>query len=205
MNKTNPIGVRFDEEKLEFVKTQQNLSSPQQAVNFLFDRYWNEFNPISSPFTELKEKFDAVVKERDAWVDACAQVTSEFQKQTLIWQRGGSKPDYSNNLTEIKDNGIDIADKRIEIENKPITAPKKERAVDKLPPTKRNAPNGLETHNAALAEDIGEPEVDISEIERQIAVIRAEKIPKERDTALGRLPWKLERQKRIEELKKLLK
>lgn len=43
------------------------------------------------------------------------------------------------------------------------------------------------------------------DIEDKIWAIRAEKCPKERDTALGRKSWQLEQEKRIEELKKTLK
>lgn len=42
-------------------------------------------------------------------------------------------------------------------------------------------------------------------IESQIKAINAEKIPKERNTQLGRQSWKKEQQKRIGELKKQLK
>lgn len=40
MAKTNPIGIRFEEEKLNLVKEQENLTSPQKVVNFLLDQYW---------------------------------------------------------------------------------------------------------------------------------------------------------------------
>jgi hypothetical protein len=43
------------------------------------------------------------------------------------------------------------------------------------------------------------------EILRQIGVIEAETIPKERDTYFGKKAWRADRDKRIEELKKQLK
>lgn len=43
------------------------------------------------------------------------------------------------------------------------------------------------------------------EIQRQIESIRAEKIPKERDTVFGRKSWALEQKKRIEDLEKQIK
>lgn len=43
------------------------------------------------------------------------------------------------------------------------------------------------------------------EIMAQIAAIRAEKIPKDRDTVMGRKSWELDQRKRIEELQNQLK
>jgi hypothetical protein len=44
--KSKPIGVRFDEKKLELIKKEQQLTSPQQVLNWLLDNYdsaktWN--------------------------------------------------------------------------------------------------------------------------------------------------------------------
>jgi len=39
MSKTNPIGIRFDPEKLELVKKEQDLKTPQRVVNWFFDTY----------------------------------------------------------------------------------------------------------------------------------------------------------------------
>lgn len=40
MNKTKPIGVRFDPEKLEFIKSREKLKSNQQVVDLLVNKYW---------------------------------------------------------------------------------------------------------------------------------------------------------------------
>jgi hypothetical protein len=40
--RTNPIGVRFDPEKLEFVKSREKLTTNQQVVDLLMNRYWWE-------------------------------------------------------------------------------------------------------------------------------------------------------------------
>lgn len=37
--KSNPIGVRFDLDKLEMIQKEQNLTSVQQVVNYLMDNY----------------------------------------------------------------------------------------------------------------------------------------------------------------------
>jgi hypothetical protein len=49
------------------------------------------------------------------------------------------------------------------------------------------------------------PDPGTLSIVHQIAAIKAEKIPKERDTIFGRKSWALEQKKRIEELEKQLK
>lgn len=40
--KKNATGVRFNEEKLNFVMAEENLKTPQKVVNFLLDKYWWE-------------------------------------------------------------------------------------------------------------------------------------------------------------------
>ena len=37
--KSNPIGVRFDLQKLEMIQKEQKLTSVQQVVNYLMDNY----------------------------------------------------------------------------------------------------------------------------------------------------------------------
>jgi hypothetical protein len=39
MAKSKPIGVRFDLDKLEIIQKEQNLTSMQSVVNYLFDFY----------------------------------------------------------------------------------------------------------------------------------------------------------------------
>jgi hypothetical protein len=51
----NPIGIRFNDEKLEFVKTNENLSSPQKVVNYLLDKYWWEHKISGNPVLERQE------------------------------------------------------------------------------------------------------------------------------------------------------
>lgn len=38
--KTNPTGIRFDLEKVAFIKQREKLSSNQQVVDFLLNSYW---------------------------------------------------------------------------------------------------------------------------------------------------------------------
>jgi len=63
MARTNPIGVRFDPDKLEFVKTREKLESNQQVVDLLINKYWWEHKmphvtAKEAPPLELKNKID---------------------------------------------------------------------------------------------------------------------------------------------------
>lgn len=50
MAKTNPTGVRIKDDKLKFIKEKEGLTTIQQVVTFLVDRYYWEktfgLNPI---------------------------------------------------------------------------------------------------------------------------------------------------------------
>lgn len=54
-------------------------------------------------------------------------------------------------------------------------------------------------------EALNEPIEKNEDIQRKIDEIRKEKIPKERDTPIGRKSWQIDQQKRIQELKNQLK
>lgn len=62
VRKTKPTGIRFDLEQLEFIKSKnENLTTPQQVVNFLLHSYWTEHKilPIffrNKPYVEQKEE-----------------------------------------------------------------------------------------------------------------------------------------------------
>jgi len=51
--KSNPIGVRFDLEKLELIQKEQNLTSPQQVVNYLMDNYGEKQVKRGAPFKDM--------------------------------------------------------------------------------------------------------------------------------------------------------
>ena len=68
MNKTKPIGVRFDPEKLEFIKSREKLQSNQQVVDLLVNKYWWEHKmPVpthkEAPPLHLKEAAEAQTKQ----------------------------------------------------------------------------------------------------------------------------------------------
>jgi len=59
-NRSNPTGIRFDVEKIEFVKQREKLKSNQQVVDLLMNKYWWEHKmPIpthkETPPMNLKE------------------------------------------------------------------------------------------------------------------------------------------------------
>jgi hypothetical protein len=59
-------------------------------------------------------------------------------------------------------------------------------------------------HDCQSPETFPMRQIHNGEVKKQIAAIKTEKIPKERDTPIGRKAWALEQKKRIEELEKQL-
>ena len=55
MAKSKPIGVRFDLEKLELIKKEQNLASAQSVLNFLMDNgfYGKTETKRGAPFKNM--------------------------------------------------------------------------------------------------------------------------------------------------------
>lgn len=48
--KTDPTGVRFDTDQLDFIKMREKLQSPQQVVSFLLKAYWDVWHVPKNPF-----------------------------------------------------------------------------------------------------------------------------------------------------------
>jgi len=70
MNKTSPIGVRFDPEKLDFIKKKESLKSYQQVVDFLVNKYWWDHKvPVpthkEAPPLHLKEQEAITTREQE--------------------------------------------------------------------------------------------------------------------------------------------
>ncbi len=61
--KTKPYGVRFDIDKMELLKTTHDISTPQRAVNFLFD-FWiqnkNNDSDILNRIELLEQKVENI-------------------------------------------------------------------------------------------------------------------------------------------------
>lgn len=88
MARTKPITVRFDEDKLEFIKSREKLESNQQIVDLLVNKYWWEFKlPVptakEAPPLELRNSIAPVVekiikpKSLNDWITEKRELCSE--------------------------------------------------------------------------------------------------------------------------------
>ena len=62
MARTAPVSIRFDADKLEFIMSREKLTSKQQVIDLLVNKYWWEHKlpiptPKESPPLYLKEQF----------------------------------------------------------------------------------------------------------------------------------------------------
>jgi len=65
-NRSNPTGIRFDIEKIEFIKQREKLKSNQQVVDFLMNRYWWEHKmpiPTYKEVPPLSLKLEAAFEQ----------------------------------------------------------------------------------------------------------------------------------------------
>ena len=63
MKKSNPIGVRFDLEKLDMIQKEQNLTSAQQVVNYLMDNYGKSASKSENKNKNIESVIKAKIKE----------------------------------------------------------------------------------------------------------------------------------------------
>ena len=64
--KSKPTGVRFDLEKIEFIKNREKLKSNQQVVDFLMNKYWWEVKVAVPTYKEvppLNLKTETIVEQ----------------------------------------------------------------------------------------------------------------------------------------------
>lgn len=92
MSKTKPIGVRFDEEKLELIKKEQNLVTYQEVLNFLMDNY-GKHNNVVKEISKTKEKQIIVELEK--------QNTINLDKIKPPKNKGESSLEYQIRLKEL--------------------------------------------------------------------------------------------------------
>ena len=59
--KTKPYGVRFFPEKMELLKNEQGISTPQRAVNFLFD-FWIQNKDVNNAVLKRIEILEMNIK-----------------------------------------------------------------------------------------------------------------------------------------------
>lgn len=55
MGKTKPTSIRFDEDKLNFVKLEEKIETRQKVVDFLLEKYWWE-KRVGNPPTLDRQK-----------------------------------------------------------------------------------------------------------------------------------------------------
>ena len=92
---------------------------------------------------------------------------------------------------------LELIELKVENNNKPENKAKIETERDTV---KKLPTQTITTPKEALVE----VSLDELEIKKQIAAIQAEKIPKERDTPLGRTHWAKDQEKKIKELRNKL-
>ena len=117
------------------------------------------------------------------------------KKVRLIWE----EKDYSNKISEIDPKAGDM-----QVANKGLH----DNIISDIKFSFKT-PESYDGKRASFytQDEVGqweEPKIDNSEILKQIEAIRAEKIPKDRDTILGRKLWRIEQDNRIGELKSKL-
>lgn len=103
MAKTNPIGVRFDEDLLKSLKDDNLADSPQKALNYL-----SEFYRLNREKIDFKKMFeDSALFNRmrptdDKETSALDKAQSKEFKQKKQESPRGSMPDPSNKAAYLK-------------------------------------------------------------------------------------------------------
>lgn len=93
-NKSNPIGIRFDLEKLNFVRVREKLGSNQKVVDYLLNDYWWRHKDAvvsakeSPPLYLKKEEFVSqdsgeVQKSVSEW--ASERMAIETEEDYKLW------------------------------------------------------------------------------------------------------------------------
>ena len=63
--KKNPTSVRFDKEKMDFIKEKENLSTVQKVFTFLLDKYWWERQVGINPVLERQDELTKWAKSTE--------------------------------------------------------------------------------------------------------------------------------------------
>lgn len=175
--KTKPVGVRFDLEIME------ELGGTAQNVLIVLESFYK----TSKALVE-QQKWE---KENNLFSHEVNTVA--FDKAALKNFAGtpvkiNSKINYSDVTPESYDGGANF--------NRPVFD-----EVEFYEAAEKQTPYAL------VGKEWEETVIDVtkSEIHNQITAIKAEKIPKERDTSLGRKIWHKEQSNRISQLQKQIK
>lgn len=91
--KSNPIGVRFDLDKLELIQKEQNLSSPQSVLNFLMDAYnRNASNLTYKPINGIINAKAASVPQKELKNDKLEPPVGLTGIDLAIWKAENKNP-----------------------------------------------------------------------------------------------------------------
>jgi len=97
MGRSPQTSIRFDKNKLELIKTRENLPTVQKVVDYLVDAYWwqNKLNPATrnGPRTEY-EAFEDQIKDANEvpplelikWAVIKTESLSQMDKKVLMAQ-----------------------------------------------------------------------------------------------------------------------
>lgn len=96
MAKTNPTSIRFDEDQLNFVKTEEKIDSPQKVVNFLLNKYWWERR--SSPIVSGEINKRVVDEPTKVFMPE----VSQYDAYRMELKNAGSIPDIKAIVKAIK-------------------------------------------------------------------------------------------------------
>lgn len=207
--KTNPIGVRFQKEKLQFVKDFSKIKTPQGILDFLFDNY--DPNPKLHPVV-AGEPVTIILTKENFVKPSSGNFKVTIDKDSLVYD-GDSIKGKVLTIEEIPEISIDKPQeptktkkegKATQKENKALVeaenASKYHNVISEIDPKAGD----MQEINKALHDGVLEKLSKTKSIEEQIKAIQSEKIPDHRNTPIGKQSWKYEQQKRITELKSKL-
>jgi len=114
--KSKPSGVRFDLEKVEFVKTKEELNTYQKVVDFLLNKYWWEFK-IAKPTHKEVPPIDKADFERPEPIKK--SVWDELPQQQIPTYKTAEQFKKEKRECETEDDWLKL---KAEIENSNLTA-----------------------------------------------------------------------------------
>lgn len=196
--KKNPIGIRFNQEKLDFVRQKYpELKTPQQVVNFLLNAFWWQHHaavfqngvarvPADSPIADTLRSLDRKTKQAEAPKDEAAEFAFVEERRKAI-------PETTKKKVKEAFDRIDA--EAAETSLSPIPLLSKEIIALQHPCLPHDSPEeGYTEKEKAMVAEFNRS------VDEEIAAIRKESVPAHLNTLWGKKNWKLEQQKRIEKL-----
>ena len=109
--KSKPTGVRFDLEKVDFIKAKEKLNTYQKVVDFLLNKYWWEHKIAKPTHKEVPMVYDVPKRDRithdeyNPWQEAKPKIDQYAAYQTEI-SEANSVLEIENIVREIKKDTI---------------------------------------------------------------------------------------------------